>query len=467
MTAALRPGRNAIGVTVADGWYRGRLGFGGGRASVYGDRLGVPRPAPGRRTRTGRSSGWSPTRAGGRRRRRSWRRACTTARPTTPGSSATGWSSPGFDDAGWEPVERIERDPATLVAPFGPPVRRIEERRAGRRHPVARRDGRSSTSARTSSAGSGSRSTARPARRSRSATPRCWRTASCARGPLRQRPGHRPLHPARRRPRDVGAALHLPRLPLRRGRRLAGRACGPTTSTAVVLHSRPGADRLVRVLGPAPRPAARERRLGHARQLPRRPDRLPAARRAPRLDRRHRRCSRRRRRSSTTSPGSSPRGWRTSRSSRSAWAASFPWSCRTCWAMTMAAAAWGDAATVVPDRAPRAHGDARRARGPVRRACGPGSTPSPDLAGDDRTWDTGFQFGDWLDPTAPPDQPGRARTDKAIVMTAYFARSAVPRRAARRASSGRSDDERRYRAARGRGRGRLRPRVRHRRPAAS
>ena len=41
----------------------------------------------------------------------------------------------------------------------------------------------------------------------------------------------------------------------------------------------------VLVLERAARPAPRERRLGHARQLRRRPDRLPAARRAPRLDR--------------------------------------------------------------------------------------------------------------------------------------------------------------------------------------
>ena len=49
--------------------------------------------------------------------------------------------------------------------------------------------------------------------------------------------GHRPLHPARRRTGDLGAALHLPRLPLRRGRRLAGRAADRTTSSAVVCHS--------------------------------------------------------------------------------------------------------------------------------------------------------------------------------------------------------------------------------------
>lgn len=33
-------------------------------------------------------------------------------------------------------------------------------------------------------------------------------------------------------------------------------------------------------------------------------------------------------------------------------------------------------------------------------------------------WDTGYQLGDWLDPTAPPDQPDKAMTDKYLVATA-------------------------------------------------
>jgi alpha-L-rhamnosidase len=45
-------------------------------------------------------------------------------------------------------------------------------------------------------------------------------------------------------------------------------------------------------------------------------------------------------------------------------------------------------------------------------------------AGTRHLWDKGFQFGDWLDPTAPPDKPAQARTDKAIVASAYFVHSA-------------------------------------------
>ena len=39
-------------------------------------------------------------------------------------------------------------------------------------------------------------------------------------------------------------------------------------------------------------------------------------------------------------------------------------------------------------------------------------------------WDTGFQFGDWLDPTAPPDDPADAKADKGVVATACLYRSA-------------------------------------------
>ena len=39
-------------------------------------------------------------------------------------------------------------------------------------------------------------------------------------------------------------------------------------------------------------------------------------------------------------------------------------------------------------------------------------------------WDTGFQFGDWLDPTAPPDNPIAAKANSGVVATACLYRSA-------------------------------------------
>ncbi|WP_222853334.1 alpha-L-rhamnosidase [Fodinicola acaciae] len=40
-------------------------------------------------------------------------------------------------------------------------------------------------------------------------------------------------------------------------------------------------------------------------------------------------------------------------------------------------------------------------------------------------WDTGFQFGDWLDPDAPPERPAQAKADPGVVATACAYRSAV------------------------------------------
>ncbi|HEY8664323.1 MAG TPA: alpha-L-rhamnosidase C-terminal domain-containing protein, partial [Propionibacteriaceae bacterium] len=39
-------------------------------------------------------------------------------------------------------------------------------------------------------------------------------------------------------------------------------------------------------------------------------------------------------------------------------------------------------------------------------------------------WDTGFQFADWLDPAAPPDDPIKAAADPGVVATACLYRSA-------------------------------------------
>jgi alpha-L-rhamnosidase len=88
-----------------------------------------------------------------------------------------------------------------------------------------------------------------------------------------------------------------------------------------------------------------------------------------------------------------------------------------------AAAAWGDAAAIVPWVVYRATGDrellARQL--PSMRAW---VDRIAALAGTDRLWDGGFQFGDWLDPAAPPGNPFAARTPPDVVATAHLARSA-------------------------------------------
>jgi len=45
------------------------------------------------------------------------------------------------------------------------------------------------------------------------------------------------------------------------------------------------------------------------------------------------------------------------------------------------------------------------------------------LTGDDLVWSGGWQFGDWLDPKAPPEDPSAARTDPDLLATAFFAHS--------------------------------------------
>ncbi len=88
-----------------------------------------------------------------------------------------------------------------------------------------------------------------------------------------------------------------------------------------------------------------------------------------------------------------------------------------------ATAAWGDAATVVPWVLYQRYGD----RALLARRL-PSMTAWVDrmaaLAGDGLLWTGGFQFGDWLDPTAPPADPFRAKADPDVVATAHLARSA-------------------------------------------
>jgi alpha-L-rhamnosidase len=45
------------------------------------------------------------------------------------------------------------------------------------------------------------------------------------------------------------------------------------------------------------------------------------------------------------------------------------------------------------------------------------------LAGERHLWEGGFQFGDWVDPDAPPDNPAKAKADPDLVAGAYLYRS--------------------------------------------
>jgi alpha-L-rhamnosidase len=125
ITDLLSEGSNCLGAWLGDGWWRGRLGFGGGRHDIYGDRLAALVQVEiltkdGRTIVVGTDGQWS---AG-------------------PGPIVTSdlydgetfdaraddaaWSSVGFDEDGWSPAELRERGDSVLVAPKGPPMRVVE-----------------------------------------------------------------------------------------------------------------------------------------------------------------------------------------------------------------------------------------------------------------------------------------------------------------------------------------------------
>ncbi len=87
------------------------------------------------------------------------------------------------------------------------------------------------------------------------------------------------------------------------------------------------------------------------------------------------------------------------------------------------AAAWGDVATILPWVLYERFGDVGvlaeqypSAKGWVDQVLA--------IAGKRHLWEGGFQFGDWVDPDAPPDLPAKAKTDPDLVATAYLFRSA-------------------------------------------
>jgi len=86
-------------------------------------------------------------------------------------------------------------------------------------------------------------------------------------------------------------------------------------------------------------------------------------------------------------------------------------------------AAWGDAATVVPTVLHDRFGDTGVLRTQFA-SMRDWTDFAANLASDNGLWDTGFQYGDWLDPNAPPEDPYLAITDKGMVATAYLIRSA-------------------------------------------
>jgi len=124
VTGLVRSGANAIAVTLGDGWYRGHLGFEGKRNN-YGTRLGllaqlVVRYSDGHTQVIGTDGQWKSS-TGPILMSDIYDGETYDARLEKPG-----WSSAGYDDRAWRGVRMLNSVGAALIAPVGPPVRRME-----------------------------------------------------------------------------------------------------------------------------------------------------------------------------------------------------------------------------------------------------------------------------------------------------------------------------------------------------
>jgi beta-glucosidase-like glycosyl hydrolase len=417
VTELVAPGANVLGAWLGDGWWRGRLGW-DGRSGIYGSDLGVLAQlevdhVDGSRTTFASSTGWKAA------------PSPIESADLYDGESFDGtqydasWSTAGFDDTTWGPVGERERDLATIVAPDGPPVRVVDR--------LAVRDVTTSPSG------------AIVLDFGQNLVGRLRITVQGAAGDV-----------VTLRHAEVVEHGELATAPLRTAKatdvyRLAGGTVeewaprftfhgfryasvegwpgqfDPAAVVAEVLHSdleRIGtfttSDPLVDRLHENVVWGMRGNFVDVPTDCPQRDERL---------------------------------GW-TGDLQVFAPTATFLYASAgflASWLQDLAAeqrrlsgvpmvvpavttgaatptAGWSDAATVVPWTVYERTGDVGMLRRQYRSM-----TDWVDqvaaIAGDTGLWDTGYQFGDWLDPTAPPERPDAAKTYPEIVATAYFARS--------------------------------------------
>jgi alpha-L-rhamnosidase len=86
-------------------------------------------------------------------------------------------------------------------------------------------------------------------------------------------------------------------------------------------------------------------------------------------------------------------------------------------------AIWSDAAVWVPWALWQAYGD-RAVLEDQYASMTAHARRVESLLSPSGLWDTGFQLGDWLDPQAPPGEPLKAKADRHVVATACFYRTA-------------------------------------------
>lgn len=419
VTKLLREGPNALGAMLGEGWFKGRLLFGGGRRNIYGDKLALLAQleisyADGATERVVTDASWRT--AGGP----ILESGIYDGETYDARLERTGWSEPGYNDHNWQGVRPLEWDFATLFAPLGPPVRRIQE--------VSPVTINTSPSGRTIlDFGQNLVGRLRLTIKGEAGQTITLRHAEVLQnGELYTRPLRYAKATDRYTLRGGGPETYEPHFTFH-GFRYAEVEGWPgqlrvQDITAVVCHSdmeRTGwfecSDPLINRLHENTVWSMRGNFLDLPTDCPQRDERL---------------------------------GW-TGDIQVFSPTATFLYDSAgflASWLADLAAdqtrdgivpfvipdimgeapiptAAWGDAAVFVPWVLYQRFGDKgileiqfESMRGWVDCLAA--------ISGENLLWDEGFQFGDWLDPAAPPDKPGEARTNPHLLATAYFARSA-------------------------------------------
>lgn len=428
VTALLVDGENALGAWLGDGWYRGRLGWRGGYRNVFGSDLSFLGQleityVDGRRETIVTDDSWkgalSPI----------LRSGIYDGEDYDAREELSEWTTAAFDDAQWLPVAVRDRDPRTLVAPTAPPVRVIEEvapvavltspggarildfgqNLVGRVRIRVTGPRGTTVTLRTAEVLQEGEIYTRPLRSARSSDSYT----------LAGRPGGEEWEP-----RFTFHGFRYAEVSGWPGDLDADVAAGALI--ARVLHTdleRTGwfrcSDPLVEQLHRNVVWGMRGNFVDIPTDCPQRDERVgwtgdvqvfgPTA-------------------STLFDVSGMLSGWLRDVEADQLPDGTVPWfvpviPSHRVWSPIRAGAAWGDVATLLPWTLYQRFGDegvlatqfesARRWVDKVE-----------SLAGPDRLWNEGFQLGDWLDPAAPPQDPGDARTDRYLVATAYFARSA-------------------------------------------
>jgi alpha-L-rhamnosidase len=416
----IREGRNAIGAILGDGWYRGRLTWNPNNHNLYGDRLGLLAQleieyTDGTTDRIATDEEWRAA-PGPILSSSIYDGETYDARLERPG-----WSMPGYDDGDWAGVRIIDRALSTLFAPFGPPVRRTEL--------LAPVSVALSPSGRTIlDFGQNLVGRLRISVQGPSGTTLTLRHAEVLDG---GELGIRPLRSAeatdRYTLRGEGVETWEPRFTFH-GFRYAEIDDWPgefraEDVRAVVCHSdmeRTGwfecSDPLVNRLHENVVWSMRGNFVDLPTDCPQRDERLgwtgdinvfaPAA-------------------SSIYDVAGFLSSWLADLAAEQEdWDGVVPFVVPNVLPeKPVPTAVWGDAAVMVPWTLYQRYGDAG-----ILAAQFSSMKSWVDLldrlAGDRHLWDRGFQFGDWLDPSAPPDRAADARTDPFLLATASFAHSA-------------------------------------------